>query len=93
METEMETIMRTNMETKLRTMMESMIETNNRFESYQTEIQAISQLGISFHEWLQLIPSTEVITPLFTSALDTAQNIPKSLDQHTLFQGFTVGVV
>ncbi len=39
--------------------MESMIETNNRFESYQTEIQAISQLGISFHEWLQLKPATE----------------------------------
>jgi len=39
--------------------MESMIETNNRFESYQTEIQAISQLGISFHEWLQLTPATE----------------------------------
>lgn len=39
--------------------MESMIETNRRFESYQTEIQAISQLGISFHEWLQLKPSTE----------------------------------
>ena len=39
--------------------MESIIETNNRFESYQTEIQAISQLGISFHEWLQLKPSTE----------------------------------
>ena len=40
-------------------LMEAMIETNNRFESYQTEIQAISQLGISFHEWLQLKPSTE----------------------------------
>lgn len=39
--------------------MESMIETNNRFESYQTELQAISKLGISFHEWLQLKPSTE----------------------------------
>ena len=39
--------------------MESMIETNNRFESYQTEIQAISQLGISFHEWLELKPPTE----------------------------------
>lgn len=39
--------------------MESMIETNNRFESYQTEIQAISKLEISFHEWLQLKPSTE----------------------------------
>lgn len=39
---------------------ESMIETNLRFQSYQTEIQAISQLGISFHEWLQLNPSTEI---------------------------------
>jgi hypothetical protein len=35
---------------------ESSIETNHRFESYQTEIQAISQLGISFHEWLKLTP-------------------------------------
>ncbi|MBD2501436.1 hypothetical protein [Anabaena azotica] len=40
--------------------MESMVETNHRFESYQTEIQAISQLGISFHEWLKLSPSTEI---------------------------------
>ncbi len=40
--------------------MESMIETNRRFEAYQTEIQAISQLGISFHEWLKLTPSTEI---------------------------------
>jgi tetratricopeptide (TPR) repeat protein len=39
---------------------ESMIETNHRFNSYLTEIQLISQLGISFHEWLQLNPSTEV---------------------------------
>jgi len=39
--------------------MESMIETNSRFEAYQTEVQAISQLGISFHEWLKLTPSTE----------------------------------
>ncbi|MBD2212636.1 hypothetical protein H6G27_22570 [Nostoc linckia FACHB-104] len=39
--------------------MESMIETNRRFEAYQTEVQAISQLGISFHEWLKLTPSTE----------------------------------
>jgi tetratricopeptide (TPR) repeat protein len=39
---------------------ESMIETNRRFESYQTELQAISQLGISFHDWLKLTPSTEV---------------------------------
>ncbi|RCJ25280.1 hypothetical protein A6S26_15945 [Nostoc sp. ATCC 43529] len=40
--------------------MESMIETNRRFESYQTEVQGISQLGISFHDWLKLTPSTEV---------------------------------
>lgn len=40
--------------------MESMIETNRRFEAYQTEVQAISQLGISFHDWLKLTPSTEV---------------------------------
>ena len=38
---------------------ESMIETNRRFEAYQAEVQAISQLGISFHEWLKLTPSTE----------------------------------
>jgi hypothetical protein len=36
-----------------------MIETNRRFEAYQAEVQAISQLGISFHEWLKLTPSTE----------------------------------
>lgn len=41
-------------------LMESMIETNRRFESYQTEVQAISQLGISFHDWLKLTPSTEI---------------------------------
>ncbi|MDB9373668.1 hypothetical protein [Nodularia sphaerocarpa] len=40
--------------------MESMIETNRRFESYQTEIQAVSQLGISFHDWLKLTPATEI---------------------------------
>ncbi|MEH2164193.1 MAG: hypothetical protein V7K38_24860 [Nostoc sp.] len=40
--------------------MESMIETNLRFEAYQTEVQAISQLGISFHDWLKLTPSTEI---------------------------------
>lgn len=38
---------------------ESMIETNRRFEAYQAEVQAIAQLGISFHEWLKLTPSTE----------------------------------
>lgn len=36
---------------------ESMIETNRRFEAYQAEIKAISQLGISFHDWLKLTPS------------------------------------
>jgi tetratricopeptide (TPR) repeat protein len=40
--------------------LESMIETNRRFESYQTEVQAISKLGISFHDWLKLTPSTEI---------------------------------
>lgn len=39
--------------------MESIIETNHRFESYQTEIHVISQLGISFHEWLKLTPTQE----------------------------------
>ncbi|MFB2880708.1 hypothetical protein [Floridanema aerugineum] len=39
--------------------MESMVETNRRFEAYQTEIQAISQLGISFHDWLKLTPANE----------------------------------
>lgn len=37
-------------------MMESLIETCKRFESYQIEVQAIAQLGISFHDWLKLIP-------------------------------------
>ncbi|MEH2298209.1 MAG: hypothetical protein V7K88_03860 [Nostoc sp.] len=45
---------------KTLSIIESMIETNRRFESYQTEVQAISQLGISFHDWLKLIPSTEI---------------------------------
>lgn len=39
--------------------MESMIKTNHRFEAYQTEVEAISQLGISFHDSLKLTPSTE----------------------------------
>jgi hypothetical protein len=39
---------------------ESMIETNCRFEAYRAEVQAIAQLGISFHEWLQLAPSEQV---------------------------------
>jgi hypothetical protein len=37
--------------------MESMVETNCRFESYQAEVHAIAQLGISFHDWLQLAPA------------------------------------
>ena len=36
------------------------IETNNRFESYQTEIRAISKLGISFEDWMKLAPASEV---------------------------------
>ncbi len=36
---------------------ESIIETNQRFEAYQAEVQAIAQLGISFHDWLKLTPS------------------------------------
>lgn len=39
--------------------MESMIETNRRFEAYQTEVQAIAQLGITFHDWLKLTPSID----------------------------------
>jgi tetratricopeptide (TPR) repeat protein len=37
--------------------MEAMIETYRRFEAYQSEVQAIAQLGMSFQEWLQLKPS------------------------------------
>ncbi len=37
--------------------MESIIETYRRLEAYQAEVQAISQLGISFHDWLKLAPS------------------------------------
>lgn len=38
-------------------LMESMIETSNRFESYQTEVKAIAQSGMSFHEWRNLAPA------------------------------------
>ena len=41
-------------------MMESIIETNNRFEGYQTEIRAISKLGMSFEDWTKLAPANEV---------------------------------
>ncbi|MEP0873447.1 hypothetical protein NDA01_27170 [Trichocoleus desertorum AS-A10] len=36
---------------------EAMIETYRRFGAYQSEVQAIAQLGISFQEWLQLKPT------------------------------------
>ncbi|PZV26230.1 MAG: hypothetical protein DCF12_10845 [Snowella sp.] len=36
---------------------ESMIETDRRFESYQAEVQAIQNLGVSFHDWMQLQPT------------------------------------
>jgi tetratricopeptide (TPR) repeat protein len=38
----------------------SMWENYHRFEAYQTEIQAIAQLGINFHDWVKLSPDTEV---------------------------------
>ena len=37
--------------------MESMVETSQRFTAYELEVKAISSLGLSFHEWLQLRPS------------------------------------
>lgn len=36
---------------------EVMIETHCRVQAYQAEIQAMEQLGISFHDWLKLSPS------------------------------------
>lgn len=41
-------------------LMESVIETNQRFEVYQAEIQAISKLGMNFQKWQQLVPAKEV---------------------------------
>lgn len=38
--------------------METMIEDMNRLRAYRTEIQAVSDLGVSFHEWQQLKPPT-----------------------------------
>ena len=35
---------------------EVMIETYRRFEAYKSEVEAIAQLGISFHDWLKLTP-------------------------------------
>lgn len=37
--------------------MESMVETSHRFTAYEIEVRAISNLEISFSEWLQLQPS------------------------------------
>jgi tetratricopeptide (TPR) repeat protein len=37
--------------------MESMVETSQRFDAYELEVKAISQLGISFHDWLKLQPT------------------------------------
>jgi len=39
---------------------EEMIESYSRFEAYQAEVKSIQTLGMSFYEWLELIPSTEV---------------------------------
>ncbi|MBC6418027.1 MAG: hypothetical protein GDA44_04155 [Prochloron sp. SP5CPC1] len=39
---------------------ESMIETNQRFESYEIEVKAMSQLEMNFHEWQQLTPYDHV---------------------------------
>jgi len=36
---------------------ESMIETHQRFESYETEVKAISELGMTFRKWQELTPS------------------------------------
>jgi len=33
-----------------------MVETSQRFTAYEVEVKAISALGLSFHEWLQLRP-------------------------------------
>lgn len=36
---------------------EAMLETYNRIKAYQSEVKAIAQLGISFHDWLKLSPT------------------------------------
>lgn len=41
---------------KAMTAMELAIETYNRLQGYQTEIQAMKELGLSFQEWLSLRP-------------------------------------
>ena len=39
------------------TKMESMVETSQRFNAYEIEVKAISQLEMRFHEWLKLRPA------------------------------------
>lgn len=39
---------------------ESTIETFRRFQAYQTELEAITQLSITFHEWSKLSPAETV---------------------------------
>jgi hypothetical protein len=46
--------------TQLLEKIETMIEVHHRFEAYQAEVQALSQLDISFKDWLKIIPSSEV---------------------------------
>lgn len=38
---------------------EAMIEDMHRLRTYRVEIQAIQNLGVSFHQWQQLTPSTD----------------------------------
>lgn len=37
--------------------MESVIETSQRLQAYETEIKVIHQLGMSFQDWMQLVPT------------------------------------
>jgi hypothetical protein len=39
---------------------EKIIETYNRFESYLLEMQLVQKQGISFKNWLELVPNTEI---------------------------------
>ena len=39
-------------------LMESMIEDNNRLAMYKSEVEMIHKLGMSFHDWQQLMPSS-----------------------------------
>lgn len=45
---------------QVRKKVEAMIENYHRFEAYQAEVHAITQLEINFYEWLKLTTSTEV---------------------------------